>query len=156
MNDLLQAILTNTYTLQALHKKLEFLRQYYSAQFFNQAGLTFDEKDLLWLKSLGEQAEQFNANNLNITLETLDKKVEALDQLTMYFAVDLPQERLDEVVKKVRQNIKPDILVDVKIDPSLLGGCTLVWKGIYKDYSIKKKIEDNKTEVMEQFKNLLK
>ena len=155
MDDLLKAILTNTYTLQALHKKLRFLKDYYSTQFFNQQGLIFDQKDLDWLNSLGETSKQFTADNLDTILEQLDQRIEKLDQLTIYFAIDLPQNKLDEVVQKIRQQIKPEVLVNAKIDPSLIGGCAMVWKGIYKDYSLKKKIEDSKNQIIEQFKTLL-
>ncbi len=155
MDDLLNKILTNTYTTQSLHHRLSFLKDYFSAKFYSQQGLVFAQTDLEWLQSLGECTGQFNRENLNDWIIKLQKQAETLERLTTYFAVDLPEENVRQVAKFIRENFKQGLLVDVKIDPSLIAGCALVYKGVYKDYSLKKTIENQKTQVLEQFKLFL-
>lgn len=156
MDDLLQAILTNTLTLQSLHKRLRFLKDFYSAKFYNQQGVVFAQADLDWLNSLGDKTNQFNKDNLNEMLEALDKGIEKLQHLTAYFAIDLPEDKLEQLARFLRQNFKQQLLIDVKFDPLLIAGCALVYKGVYKDYSLKQTIEDNKEKVIETFKTFIK
>lgn len=156
MNDLLQTILTDTYTLKSLHKRFKAIKDYYSAKFFNQ-NLQLDQNELIWLK--GKEAllnSHFNAQNLDQSIDQLNRQAQELEVLTFYTAVDLTDDKYLEMAKYVRGNFNPNLLIDFKINPTLIAGCAMVWKGNYKDYSLKSTIDQNKDHIIERFKLFLK
>ena len=54
---------------------------------------------------------------------------------------------LDRVSGWLFENFKEPILLDLSVDPEIAGGAIVAFKGIYKDYSLRKKMEElfNKT-----------
>jgi len=42
----------------------------------------------------------------------------------------------------IKKNVKIDLLVDLQFDKSIVGGAQIIAGGVYKDYSVKKKLAD--------------
>ncbi len=42
----------------------------------------------------------------------------------------------------IKKNVKADLLIDLQFDKSIVGGAQLIANGMYKDYSVKKKLAD--------------
>ena len=48
-----------------------------------------------------------------------------------------------------REQVSPRMVLDIKIDPSVAGGCAFVWKGIYHDFSFKNFMSKHEAELKE-------
>ena len=64
--------------------------------------------------------------------------VRALPVVGIRVALPLSFDTVRSISKWFDINLEKKILVDVKIDPSLLGGAAIEWNGKYMDYSLKK------------------
>ena len=89
--------------------------------------------------------------------EEVDKFIASLSPLTIYF-VFMPEEgQVKEIGEWLRKSLNnPRLLFNVKVDPGLIGGCAVVYKGVYKDYSLKAKISENKGKLIEEFRKYFK
>lgn len=157
MDDDLNTISKDIYTVSGLKKRLRVLRSYFSKNFFGAPFTDLSENDLLWINSLPKSfLSQFEKSNLTQKLYRLENKSNQLPFLTMYLPFEANGETAKLIGSMVRQLFNPNLFLDIKYDPSLLAGCALVWKGIYKDYSLKERIEERKGEILEGFKKFLR
>ncbi|MBI2590556.1 MAG: F0F1 ATP synthase subunit delta [Candidatus Blackburnbacteria bacterium] len=68
----------------------------------------------------------------------------------------LPFEASRDFLKEIRENLQkkiPGVILHIKIDPTLLGGATIVYKDQLRDYSLKNAIEQNKAKIAQKYKN---
>jgi hypothetical protein len=164
MNTILEEILNQTYTLQQYRSRVRLLREKLVSQFFGNKELSYDElvghslkENIEWLNALSpEFLNQFNKDNVYQVFKDLEVEVEKIQTMVLYVAVGLPEKETDEIGAFLRKLTGKLLLVDIKVDPSLLAGCAFVWNGIYKDYSLRKKIEENRNEILAQFRTFLK
>jgi hypothetical protein len=157
MENILNVILTNTYTLAQIKKRIRILKDYLISQLFRGIRPSLNEKDLAYLRSLEPSFyQQFNKDNLYPIFADLEKRISQFIPLYLY----LPFETDDQVTSQIGQFIQKTygklILFDVKYDPALIAGCSISWQGIYRDYSLRKKIEDRKQEILSIVKGFLK
>lgn len=73
--------------------------------------------------------------------------IEAIEPLYLYLACDLPQEEVTKIAQKLRKDYGKDFLIETKVQPELIGGCAMSYKGVYKDYSLKGKIQNLKFKI---------
>lgn len=158
-HNLLEKILENTYTLDMLKKRVKALRHKVNIELFN---LKVDPKREdheydAWINSLGKDfAKVFTRDDFQQAFEELDKQVSELQPLVIYFSYDPGPSQIILIGGWLRQNLGKNFVFDIKLDYSLIGGCAFVWKGIYKDYSVRAKIAQNKEIILESFRNFLK
>lgn len=158
MDQIINTILQNTYTLSQFKKRLQILQSTFQQQFFHSLiteNLT--PKDNQWLQSLPKSfMDAFNKDNLTQNLSSLSSKINSTPILTVYLPIDVSDEVLDQIGNKVRQNFGANLLLDVKYNPILIAGCALSWKGIYKDYSLHSKIAERRLAILQSFKKFLR
>lgn len=148
-------LIAQTYTIHDLQQKLEFLKQYLKVTLFNDKAdiKQFNSEDLVWLDNLpADFLKGINAQNLDQTFKEFDQQIKTLKSLVMMVPTELPPKTVAEITNKLRKDYGSDFFVDIKLDPSLIAGCALVWKGHLKDYSLKSKIEEMKPEILQIFK----
>lgn len=157
--DHLANILKNTYTLSGLRRHVRILKDYLINKIFtqNQQPADISAEDGIWLNSLGGSfINQFNKDNIYPIFDEIDKSLDKMSALNIY----LPFPQNDQIQAQIGQFIfktfGKTILFDIKFDPNLIAGCALSWQGIYKDYSLRKRIEDNKAQIIGSFKKYLK
>lgn len=158
MNDLLNAILTNTYSLTQLKHRLNILKTYLVKAFFGETEqLPLSREDLTWLNSLPEQIYQkFNKDNVYQIFDELQQLSSKLTPLTIYLTFDPDDATLAQIAGYVRKVFaNPFLIIDTKFDPKLIAGCSLAWKGVLKDYSLRSRIEEKKMEILANFKKFL-
>lgn len=159
MNDqILNIILKDTYTLSSLKHRVRILKSHLNKKFFGEAEKEpLEDSDAKWLDSLPPQFfEKFTKDNALSEISELDGKINQIKPLTLYLAFEVNEQVSLAIGLRVRELFQPDVLLDIKLNPALLAGCALVWKGIYKDYSLKAMIEARKTEILESFKKFLR
>ena len=77
----------------------------------------------------------------NLTTE-IKKRIQALKKLSLTLAIK-PNEKILKTVKDwARTNTGEQVVLDVTVDPEIIGGAIIVRNGTYHDYSIAKKIKD--------------
>lgn len=157
---ILSKLLEDTYSLNSLKKKVRALKDSLTEEFFGAGDhdkLALDDEDKEWLKSLPEEyLKQFKKEEFNEIFRKLEKDIESLNPLTVYLAFDPEAGQVKEIGEFIRNNFSKDMLIDIKLDGSLIGGCALIWKGVYKDYSLKAHLQEKKPEILNSFKSYLK
>lgn len=158
-NDLLNTLLNTTYTQNQLKHRLRILRLYLLKAFFgSQEGQNLDPRDLGWLSSLPFPFyKNFTKDNTYQILDDLENQAEKLPTLTIY----LPIEATDNVCLQVGSYARkafqhPTLLLETKFNPALIAGAALSWKGLYRDYSLKTKIESKSQEILQGFRKFLR
>ncbi len=67
-------------------------------------------------------------------------EVKKMESLVIFTAIPLPEEQIPVLGNFVRKKFPKISFIDLKVDPTLIGGAALGWKGEYRDYSLKKKL----------------
>ena len=158
MDNILNTILINTYTGTQLKHRILVLKTYLEQQFFagqTQKSLNFSTDP--WIKTLPPTLlAQFNKDNLSTIFESLQTEIQKIQPLTLYLTFDPDEQTTASIGEFARKTFGSSIILDIKYNPNLIAGASIVWKGIYKDYSLKSKIEEKKTEVLQSFKQFLR
>lgn len=158
---LFSTILNETYTQASLNRRLRALRTYINLRLFTKEmgpkAEDFDPDDLHWLISLGDDFYlKFNKDNFDNLLDAFEKKIPNLPVLTIFIPFDMPGGEQIHMGELLRKRYGRGFLFEIKHDGELLAGCALVWKGVYRDYSIRHRIEENKARVLANLKGFLK
>lgn len=144
--------------LSLLRHRVKILRDYLSRSLFGAQINTnlLDPSDLNWLKSLPpDLTGGINTTNLNQVFSDIDNKITKIDVLTMYLPFEITQKDANDLGLKTRIILGKILLLDIKYNPSLIAGTALVFKGIYKDYSLKARIDQKKSDILQSFKKFL-
>lgn len=160
--DLLDQLLANTYTQTEALSRLRALRDLILVQLFGSKtkstraerppspdGMGPTGQQTLWLTSLDKDFySQFNRKNVYGLFDSLEREIKKNKPLVIYLPFELPEESVTDLGQRLRKNFGKNFLAEIKIDPLLIAGCSLVWNGIYKDYSIRQKITDNRERIL--------
>lgn len=155
---MLNTILSNTYTTHDLKHRLRILRSYLEKKLFgNIEADDFSPDDLAWLNSLGENFyTSFTKENLYLVFKDLEKESQKLTSLILYLAFEAQTPQIESISQWLRKNLQTKLIFEVKIDPDLLGGTALVYKGVYKDYSLRAKIQEQAQTILAEFKKYVR
>lgn len=160
IDQLLNTILKETYTLNQLKHRLSMLKLKFLQYFFGteKKQSLLSESDLMWLKSLPPDfSKSINQDNVYTVFEDLEKKINSMSVLTMYLTFEpdeLSLTQIGEMTRKTFSNLT--LILDIKYDPRLLAGAALSFKGMYRDYSLRSRIEERKLAILQSFKKLLR
>lgn len=155
----LDEILKDTYTLETFKKRYQALKETLQVQIFDSKEKNEDYKaEDEWVGKFDKKLlSQISSNSLSGISRYIDKYLSSLNILSIYFVFMPDPGQTKEIGEWIRSNLKnPGLIYDVKIDTSLIGGCAMVYKGIYKDYSLKAKIARGKPALLGEFKKYLK
>lgn len=157
MDEILAIILKDTYSLSQLKHRLRILKSSLLKVFFGGQDLSFSPAELNWLKSLPNQFYQkFNKDNVYQIFAEIEKETNNLKTLTMYLTFEPDEATLSQLGNYVRANFSQTLVLDIKLNPTLIAGTALVWNGVYRDYSLKAKLESKKAEILQEFKRFLR
>lgn len=164
IQQLLDIILSQTYTQADALSRLQALKDLILFQLFQKGKEVSDlhapehsNPQTAWLISIGTDFYKlFNRQNVYTLFDSLEAEIKKLKPLIVYLPIDLPEEAVTELGQYTRQMFGKNFLIDLKVDPTLLAGTALVWNGIYRDYSIRKKIEDNRTDIIKMLREEIK
>lgn len=158
MNPLFEAFLNKTYTLKQAKSRLLALKNYFNRLFFKpDLNLSINQQDLAWINSLDQSfLREFNKNNMSENLKNLEEEISKLKPLIIYLPFEMPFEEQTKLGLWLRQKINKNIIYDIKIDQSLIGGCAFSINGVYKDYSIKQRLIIQQQKIFENFKSYMR
>lgn len=145
MNDILPTILKDTYTISQLRHKISVLKQSFLQHFFSGQTIEINQNHLKFI----------NKDNVYQVFDDLEKEIAKFIPLTIYLTFEPDEATLTQIGQYGRKIFGPSLLFDVKYDPRLIAGAALVWKGVYRDYSLRSKIEERKMLILDTFKKFL-
>lgn len=91
--------------------------------------------------------ELFDPRNLTSQLKNLEDAITNTHEVIVHTPFEMPDEEIERLGTWFKANFGETFLFELSSDPSLIGGCALSYKGIYKDYSLKSKILENKSNI---------
>lgn len=159
IENILTAILKDTFTLNSLNHRLRILKSYLLKALFGGAKQSvLLQEDLNWLATLGESFyKNFTKDNVYQIFDDLARLQAKLPKLTIYLPFEATDNLCLQIGSYARKTFgKPNIILDTKYDPALVAGCALVWNGIYRDYSLRARVEERKEEILAGFKKYLR
>lgn len=157
-DQIFETILKNTYTVFQFKHRLRILKSNFNQKFYGgDLQIEPAEDDINWMKTLPQTFFQsFTADNQAQIFTFLEGKLKETPALTLNLAFNPPDELINEMGEFYRQKFTSFKLIDLKFDLSLIAGCSMIWKGAYKDYSLKARIEERKEEIMQSFRKFLR
>lgn len=157
--EILNAIFKDTYSLAQLKHRVNILKSNLCKAFFNGSGETvqLSVQDSNWLKSLPESFyKKFNKDNVYKIFTDIEKETVTLPVLTLHLTFEPDDAALSQIGAFARKTFGIPLILDIKLDPQLIAGAALAWKGVMRDYSLRAKIEEKKAEITEGFKKFLR
>lgn len=149
---ILDKLLEDAYTLEEFRKKYQAFKQAAEANLYNdnQESQRKDGENYGILKDLAKEIKSGDFVRITQYLEDFMRTQEAL---AIYFVFMPERAQIKEVGEWLRLNLKhPRQIFQIKVDPTLIGGCAIAYKGVYKDYSLRSKIANNKSRLIEEFR----
>lgn len=157
--ELTTKILDGSYTQTQALKRLRALKDLGIAKLFGKQE-TKDEilvEQDSWFASLDKNFfRPFTKDNVYKLFEDAEKAIKDIKPLMIYLAVEIPEVEIAKIGQYLRQTYGNNFLMEIKIDPSLIAGTAFVWNGIYKDYSLRQKITDNRQAILSTLKGYIK
>ena len=158
-SNFIKIFFSSTYSLQQAKARLRLLRAYLMRSFYQERNIEQNEMQEIdpWLLSLGQDFyKEFTRDTVYKKLRAIEDALAKTTPLVLYIAFDIPEEEVNNLGLWFRQNSQSNILFDIRHDPNLIAGCSLVWHGVYKDYSVRSRIEMNKQKILGNIKSLTK
>lgn len=155
-------MLQNTYTTDDLVERLGLMRIYYNKRLFvggenstlkeviqNEC----DEHTFLSLEAWVKVFEKENIQPLVVfeALDTVQEDLGGVPAVTLYVPVRFSHEQIERFGVWFRENVQPNILLSLHIDPRATGGCSFIWNNIFYDFSLKYFIEKQKEDIVATF-----
>lgn len=111
---------------------------------FSQAinhSFTPEEKDLLDERLFVDGDKYTTNDQLSEFIDWIIESVWKLETLDVTLAFEPTVESLGKILAQIEQKITMPVVVNVKVDTSLVAGIVIEFGGKYGDYSLKKKVE---------------
>ncbi len=166
----LALFLSDTYTRNQATRRFRLVKDFVNYQAFgstsqgglNQAIKSFKaeyvkinersetEEDMLFLDGLGEAFFQsFKISSLKEDFEQFEKELEATKLVIVYIPFEMPIQEIRKLGVWLKSTLGLETIFDLRFDGNLIGGCALSYRGVYKDLSLKSRIEEHKKQVID-------
>lgn len=159
---LVQDILNETFTRSALHRRISLLRTGIAAIFFTDIesslqnridsfidGAKLDPTDKQFFYSL---AKKFFPDFSKQTIPALTSRLEDMNNkipiLMLSIPVEISEIEANNIGQFVRRTFGKMAVVDFRINPTIIGGCGISWKGVYYDFSLSYYIKKNREKLI--------
>lgn len=161
-SDLLKYIISTSLTQNEILERIRLIQGSLQKKMFGgDSGTVSDLPSSLenqeWLNRLDPHLlEGITRNNIDTVFTGLTETVKKTAPLIIFLPFEIPRPELIQLITYLRQSYGPAFLAEVKFDPNLIAGASFVWKGVYKDYSIHQRIDDNRSEIITMFQKYIK
>jgi hypothetical protein len=154
---ILDKILITTYTMGSLKRRLKALKSRLSEQFYGgDTNIEMVHEESNWLNTYGVQfLSDFQKETFYQTMGKIEELVHKMTPFTIYLSFDPGEEEVTQIGNKVREIFTHKLIIDIKIDPELIGGSAFIWNGVYKDYSIRNTLKMDREKLLQSFKSFL-
>lgn len=157
--EILNTLLKDTFTLTLVKHRLRILKNNLLTKHFGSEtpAEQLSNEDQNWLNSLPPAFfQKFTKDNVYQIFEQIEAKINSMPLLLIYLPFEATDQAVFQIGSFIRQNFTSLSLFDIKFNPNLIAGCALSFRGIYRDYSLKAKIEERKSQILESFRKFLR
>ncbi len=151
MNQILSGILKDSFYLPDVRTRLMLLKQVLEEKFFHgpPPDASRYTPDALAIP------EGINKDNAGQIMQTLEKDLQQIEPLIVFVATQMPPAEIAKLGKWIRANFPQVLIFNIKLNPNLISGCALSYKGIYKDFSLLSAMENKKEEIRQTLRSAL-
>jgi len=140
-------MLENTYTTDDLIERIGLMRKYYGVKLFTEgntatlADVVASECEPHTLTAVEQWEERFAESDVQSivvyeALDTVQEELAGIPSVTLYVPVRFDAEQVESFGAWFRENVQPNMLLSLRIDPRATGGCGFVWNDVYHDFSL--------------------
>jgi len=155
-------MLQNTYTTDDLVERIGLMKKYYNRVLFEEdkeatlVNVLQDDCDENTLACLQAWMQKFEKQKLQPivvyeALDTVQEDLSGMPNITMYVPVRFTSEQVKSFGNWFRDNVQPNLLMTLRIDPRATGGCGFIWNDTYYDFSLRYYIDKNQEEITTMF-----
>lgn len=155
-------LLAHTYTSDDLVKRVGFLRDYYSCILFKQGAqcsidtVVSEDVDDYTRHVLEKLVQAFEKEKLAPALvyqalSEVEEQVSRMPTVTLYLPIRLSPEAYEGIGIWFRTNVQPNLLLTVRVDARVAGGCGVVWNNVYHDFSLRYYMRKHRAEIVSMF-----
>jgi len=83
-----------------------------------------------------------NPSGVKITLDKLTNQLRSMQEINLTIAFVPSQTTLERIYLWVKQNLGDNYLLNLSVDPEILGGAVIIYKGFYSNYSLAKQLQN--------------
>src|SRR3989339_775279 len=159
---IISTMLRNTYTTDDFIERLGLMRKYYNKRLFADGedvilrDVILEDCDDHVLAILEDWVATFTEESIQplVIYEALDSIQEdmmGLPAVTLYVPVRFRSEETERFGVWFRENVQPNILLSLRIDPRATGGCSFIWKDVFYDFSLKYFIDKQREDIVASF-----
>lgn len=151
MNNQADQLLALCYTQSEAARALRIIKDYLNQRFFSKPPTPKppSPQQTSLINQLGQSFfDHFQADKLADQITELEEEINQTKLVTIYLPLEMPPQELERLGQWIKANLGAQTLFEPKLDPSLIGGCALSLKGVYKDYSLRQLLKDNHEAVM--------
>jgi hypothetical protein len=156
-------MLEDTFTTDDVVERIALLRRYYGIKLFAGGGdVTIaevirtdgeEEHTVRVLEHWEQKFAQAGIPELVVyeALDAIEEDLSGMPSVTLYVPIHFAHEHIERFCRWFRQSVQPNILLSLRVDPRVGGGCGVIWNDVYHDLSLKYRIHQKRTEVVEMF-----
>lgn len=167
MDQVISSLLSKTYTKNQALTTIRLIREFLNYLFFDlqlstEPSARIDQflksqsldpdtsKEAKILYQLGDDFyKAFNPKNLTAQLKIVEEVISSIQEVIVHLPFEMPDEEVERMGVWFKKNLGIESLFNLNLDPSLIGGTALSYKGVYKDYSLKQIVAENKVKVIQ-------
>lgn len=141
----------NYYFFELNEPSLDFKAVYSEFQVKNLSKMSnqYMSDEMKFITSLGEDFfKLFEKTSVANQLQELEQTLSNAKLVMLEVPFDIPESEIMAMSYWFRKTLGPNSLFEINFDPSLVGGCTISYNGKFQDYSLRKKISENKEKIV--------
>lgn len=159
---IISSMLTNTFTTDALVERIALMRIYFGKRLF-AGSENIPIREVLagtcsehTLKALEEWMRAFTESALSPllvyeALDAIEEDLAGVPALTLYVPVRFDDAQVAGFGRWFRENLQPNMLLTLHVDPLVVGGCAFVWHDVYYDFSLRYFVNRESSAVFSMF-----
>jgi hypothetical protein len=152
LQEVFQQLLQNTYTSDTLYQRIRLLKEYYETHLYsqNEEGQHITIENFCAQKSIDPDTTEAltaweryfhehtsGAEESIKTLHELEQNIHLLPSIVVYLPLIFDNQEIAKIAGWFRTNVRKDMILEVKIDANVTGGCALIWNNTYYDFSLR-------------------
>jgi len=164
---IINTVLQDTYTSDELTERIGIMREHYGAKAF-----TPSEKDKSVQDRYGATIEPYTLNvlerwervftEMKLTpkelyeiMDEIEEEVSTIPSAILYVPIHFSSDYIAGFGKWLRENTKPNLLLTVRTDSRVSGGCAVIWNNTYYDFSMKYFVKAHRQSLVEMVKKTI-
>jgi hypothetical protein len=159
---IISIMLKNTYTTDELMERLALMRTYYGKRLFSGGedavlqDVVGHTCDTATLRALEEWQHAFHESDISPlvvyeALDTIEEDLTGIPSVTLYVPIHFTAEHMQRFGEWFRNNVQPNMLLTVRTDTRMAGGCGFIWHDTFYDFSLRYHVDAHRDEIVGRF-----